>query len=82
MAHLAANSDTKMANKDDFTVEWREAKGDIVDFRFTKGKSLYRLPWYRRILTRLLGRSHWHHVPYPVPNVGLTRAVTAQDVSK
>lgn len=63
-----------MAHKDDFTADWNESKGKVVDFRITNGKALYRLPWYRRIMMRLLGRSHWHHVKFPPPNVKLTGA--------
>jgi hypothetical protein len=53
--------------KDDFTAEWRESNGEILDFRITKGKELYTLPWYRRILMRLIGSSHifrrkWTHI--------------------
>jgi hypothetical protein len=54
-----------MAHKDDFTVEWKIKDGYVGDFRITKGAALYRLPWYRRIMIRLLGRSHWHHVKFP-----------------
>lgn len=49
---------------EDFTVEWTETKDPqyITDVRITKGGAVYRLPWYRRLLMRLLGRSHWHRV--------------------
>jgi len=50
-----------MGHKDDFTMEWCDKDGKIVDVRISRGTALYRLPWYRRILLRLLGRSHWHH---------------------
>ena len=49
---------------DDFTAEWNDRNGKIEDFRITRGASLYSLPWYRRILMRLIGRSHWHRVKF------------------
>lgn len=53
-----------MATSDnDFTLEcWQDrVTGEIKDFRVTRGTALYRVPWYRRLLMRLIGRSHWHH---------------------
>jgi hypothetical protein len=36
---------------DDFTIEYRQQPdGSITDFRVTRGKALYRLPWWRRWL--------------------------------
>lgn len=34
-------------------------EGWIENFRVTKGGKRQRLPWYRRLLMRLIGRSHW-----------------------
>jgi hypothetical protein len=42
----------------DFNAEWNELDGKIVDVRITKGAAIYQLPWYRRLLMRLIGRSH------------------------
>jgi hypothetical protein len=35
-----------------------ELHGNADSFRITKGKALFIFPWYRRILMRLIGRSH------------------------
>jgi len=56
------NKDTRILGKGDFTVEWTESNGNISDVRITKGMTRFRLPWYRRLLLKLLGRSHWQHV--------------------
>jgi uncharacterized protein Usg len=41
-----------MTRPDDFTLEYRKyPDGSITDFRITRGKALYRLPWWRRLLT-------------------------------
>lgn len=52
-------------SNEDITIEWSQnIHGDISGFRITSGEALYVLPWYRRILMRLIGRSHfrkWHH---------------------
>jgi hypothetical protein len=41
-----------MTHPDDFTLEYRKHPGgSITDFRITRGKDLYHLPWWRRVLT-------------------------------
>lgn len=58
---------------EDFTYEvWADAKGKVLGQRFTKGCARKRLPWYRRLLMKLIGRSHvfrqqWHHVTIQQP---------------
>lgn len=46
----------------DFTIEWSDKNGRIDNVRVTRGKAAYRLPWWRRMMMRIIGRSHWHHV--------------------
>lgn len=38
-------------NNEDFTIEYTQSpNGSISDFRITRGKALYRAPWWKRWL--------------------------------
>ena len=40
-----------MNHPDDFTIDYRKhPDGSISDFRITRGKARYRLPWWKRWL--------------------------------
>ena len=34
-------------------------QGSISDVRITEGKAKYNLPWYRKVMLKLFGRSHF-----------------------
>ena len=52
---------------DDFTIEWNEQKDrQITDVRITRGKALYRLPWWRRLMPwRRFRIRHKPTAPFP-----------------
>jgi hypothetical protein len=38
-----------MTHSDDFTIDYcQRPDGSLADFRLTRSKALYRLPWWRR----------------------------------
>ena len=45
---------------DDFTAEWLEKDGKILDVRITKGVARFHIPWYRKIMSKL--RNNWQHI--------------------
>jgi len=46
-----------MNHPDDFTLEYRQQPGgSITDFRITRGKALYHMPWWKRWL---MPWTHW-----------------------
>lgn len=42
---------------------------DIKNFRITRGAARYKLPWFRRVFMKLIGRSHLQ-AKRPYPNTG------------
>jgi hypothetical protein len=66
-----------MNHLDDFTAEWRHRyDGGISNFRITRGKSLYRLPWWRRLLTPW----RWWRFRRPTEPFPMTPAIPASQV--
>lgn len=60
--HVFGSKSMSLSGGDDFTAEWTEKNGEVLEVRITKGTARFQLPWYRRVLLKLLGRSHWQHV--------------------
>jgi hypothetical protein len=57
-----------MTHPDDFSIEWnQQPDGQITDVRVTRGKALYRLPWWQRWLMpwRRVRFSRKPTVPFP-----------------
>ena len=57
------NTDREVLGSKDFTLEWHtdKARTGILpgSVRITTGAEIYKLPWYRRTLMALIGRSHF-----------------------
>lgn len=60
--HIFGSKSMNLSGGDDFTAEWTEKNGEVLEVRITKGIAHFQLPWYRRVLLKLLGCSHWQRV--------------------
>ena len=47
-------------------IEQSEKDRELTDFRITKGLARYKLPWYRKVMMRVFGRSHLFRAKYPL----------------
>lgn len=57
-----------MTHPDDFTVEYyKHPDGRITDFRITRGKACYRLPWWQRLLMPWRWFQYWRKPKVPFP---------------